>query len=155
VSAQLLMDLERDEGYRAVPYRDSRGIWTFAVGRNLEDRPLTGAEWKTLLDAGEISISISSAGAGRLLAADANAVVIECSHAFPWWPTIGEVRRDALANLAFNIGLTRLLQFRRMLAAIARQDWESAASELLDSDYARQVGQRAVRLAHMLRTGQR
>jgi hypothetical protein len=49
MSDPILAD-ERDEEYRATPYRDSRGLRTFATGRCLETTPLTGAQWKELLD---------------------------------------------------------------------------------------------------------
>ena len=42
--ARLLAATRQDEGYRGQPYKDSRGLWTFANGRCLETHPLTGAE---------------------------------------------------------------------------------------------------------------
>jgi lysozyme len=65
---------------------------------------------------------------------------------------LAELRQRALANLAFNIG-NKVRDFRRMKAAIGDGDWDRAARELENSKYARQVGQRAVRLAQMLRKG--
>lgn len=151
----LVRDLERDEGYRAEPYRDSLGIWTFAIGRNLEANPLTGAEWKALLDAGEITVHISRAGAMRLLGPSVRDIEIRCASIFPWWRECDEVRRDAIANLAYNIGFTRLAGFRHMLAAMQARDYERAADELADSRWYTQVGERGPRLVEQLRTGVR
>lgn len=65
---------------------------------------------------------------------------------------LAELRQRALVNLAFNLG-NRLKEFRRMRFAIQDDDWNRAAKELESSRYARQVGQRAARLAQMFRKG--
>lgn len=153
----LLTDLERDEGYRAAPYPDTASPprWTFGYGRNIEDAPLTGAEWKALLDAKEIAVSISPNGAARLLSNGVTAAQMQCAQTFGWWPDLDEVRREVLVNLTFNMGMQRLVGFRNMLAAVKTGDYGIAAEELLDSTYAKQVGARAQRLANQLRTGVR
>jgi lysozyme len=55
--------------------------------------------------------------------------------------------------MSFNLGQTRLAGFQRLREAVKEQDWEQAAAELLDSKWATQVGQRAVRLAEQMRRG--
>lgn len=151
----LLTELERDEAYRAIPYPDTERIWTFAIGRNLEANPLTGPEWKALLDASEISVSISRAGANRLLLSGSARAQSQCAAAFGWWPGTDEVRRDVLANLCFNMGMQRLVGFKNMLAAMKAGDYEVAAQELEDSHWFEQVGNRGPRLVDQLRTGVR
>lgn len=151
----LVDDLTRDEGYRAAPYKDSLGILTIGCGRNLEANPLTGAEWKALLDANEMMVSISKAGANRLLESGIQAAQVKCAGTFIWWPKLNTVRQDVLTNMVFNIGMARLSCFSKMLAAIARESFDEAADELLDSLYAKQVGVRAQRLSLLLRTGVR
>ncbi|MFQ5421037.1 MAG: hypothetical protein ACE5EY_11830, partial [Anaerolineae bacterium] len=56
-------------------------------------------------------------------------------------------------NMAFNLGRTRLARFGKMWAAIHIGDYALAAEEMLDSRWARQVGERAHRLAEMMRDG--
>ena len=48
--------------------------------------------------------------------------------------------------MCFNLGITRLKKFKNFLGALSKQDWELAATEMMDSRWATQVGQRAVRL---------
>jgi lysozyme len=55
--------------------------------------------------------------------------------------------------MAHNLGQTRLAGFHRLREAVKEQDWEQAAAEMLDSRWAKQVGQRAVRLAEQMRKG--
>lgn len=153
MSERLRADLERDEGFDPEPYKDSLGIWSLGIGRNLEANPLTGAEWKELLDAGEIILSISHPGALRLLRAGAHDAQTQCAITFKWWSALDEVRRDAIANLCFNLGLTRLMGFRKMLEAISARDYNRAAMELQDSRWFTQVGRRGPRLVNQLKTG--
>lgn len=156
MSEQLLPSIELAEGYRAGPYKDTELLWTFATGRCLETNPLTGREWKALLDANELAVSISHAGATRLLKTGVADALIACAFTFRWWADLDEGRRDVIAELAYQLGLTRLMRFRLLLAAMERRDYDSAATELLDSKYAReQVPARALRLANQLRTGVR
>ena len=52
--------------------------------------------------------------------------------------------------MAFNLGVGGLLAFTKMFAALQERDWDRAAAEMLDSRWARQVGDRAVRLAQQM-----
>ena len=61
---------------------------------------------------------------------------------------------DALVNICFNLGLPRFLKFKKALAAAEDQDWELCADEFMDSKWASQVGQRAVELTTIIRTGE-
>lgn len=56
--------------------------------------------------------------------------------------------------MIFNVGKPRLLGFKLMLAAVDSGDYEEAAKQMIESVWARQVGQRAVRLAAMMRSGE-
>ena len=53
----------------------------------------------------------------------------------------------------FNLGLTRLLGFKKFLAALEAEDWDRAAEEMLDSKWAVQVGPRSTRLRDLLLEG--
>ncbi len=64
------------------------------------------------------------------------------------------VRRAVLIDMLFNMGFSRVRGFRRMLAALAVDDYELAADEMLDSKWAIQVGKRAIELSRMMREGE-
>lgn len=128
----LRAQIERDEGLRLKPYRDSVGKLTIGYGRNLDDRGITKDE------------------AALLLAHDLADAWNAVESAFPWARDLSEPRMGVLVNMAF-MGIGRLKGFVKMLAAMEAGDWEAAARELLDSKYAGQVGARADRLAQQLR----
>ena len=64
------------------------------------------------------------------------------------------IRQRVLVDMAFNIGLPRLNKFYRMWSAINEKDFESAAVEMLDSLWARQVKSRSDTLAYAMKHGE-
>jgi lysozyme len=70
-----------------------------------------------------------------------------------WWRGLNDTRQRVLANMCFNLGYPRLSKFKKFLAAAKDQDWETAADEMMDSKWATQVGDRAVRLREKMLNG--
>lgn len=126
-------ELKRDEGLRLKPYLDTEGLWTIGYGRNLSDRGI---------DATEAEI---------LLADDIATVCAELDREFPWWVTRPDDAQRGLVNMAFNLGISRLSGFKRMLACLQAGDYGGASDAALDSTWAKQVGERATRIAHLFR----
>ena len=124
----LKAELILDEGLRLKPYLCPAGKLTIGVGRNLTDRGISHAEGMTMCD-NDIAI-----------------VVDELGHALPWWQALPEGPDRALANMAVNMGVPRLLGFRRMLEALRRGDYTTASREAQNSQWATQVGPRAQRV---------
>ncbi len=127
--------IKRHEGLRLKPYADSLGHLTIGYGRALNITGISKDEAEAMLRS-----DVASAEA-RLLGLE-------------WFRSLDEVRRAALIDMAFNLGWRRLMGFTRFLAAIARGDFRTAASEMLASEWARQVGVRARELARMVLTGE-
>ena len=121
------------EGLRLQPYRCPAGKLTIGVGRNLDDAGIRRDEAMTML---QNDIDYFKIGLSRVV---------------PGFQALSVWRRMALIDMAFNLGLDGLLKFKGLLAAIARGDFRQAAAEMLDSAWAKQVGQRAVTLADMMR----
>ena len=131
---KLMSDLLRDEGKRNKMYLDSLDIPTIGVGHNLQ-------------------VGISDAAVNQILLDDIAIVLSDMDRIIPWYKQLSETRQRVLANMVFNMGITRLIQFRKFLNALQSDAWDLAAEEMLDSKWAQQVGQRAVRLAKMMRQG--
>lgn len=129
--SKLLADLRRDEGLRLTPYKDTVGVLTIGYGRNLD------------------YVGISEAEADVMLENDLRRTITDCDRLFPWWRDMPEPAKRALANMCFNLGAGRLSSFKVMLAALKRGDYSGAATAALDSKWAKQVGQRANRVAEL------
>src|SRR4051812_6521259 len=137
-----LASIELDEGFSHAPYKDSLGLWTIGIGRCLETNPLTGAEWKRLLDAGQLAVTISLSGSRSLTASEYDAIVGELSSVLKGWPGFPEVVQDVLTEMAYQMGVEKLTKFRNMLAAAERHDWPMFAHEGRNSLWATQTPKR-------------
>lgn len=128
--------LMAQEGLKLTVYLDSVGIETIGVGRNLRDKGITKDE------------------AIMLLNADIADAIEDVQHLFSCYDTLSEPRRMVLVSMAFNLGRDRLGKFVRFIGAVHRSDWDDAADEMLDSKWAKQVGNRALVLSRMMRHSQ-
>ena len=131
--------LRRHEGVETHAYKCTSGKITVGVGRNID--PSGG-------------LGLSDDEIEYLLENDIARCAKELGNEFPWFSGLDEVRRDAMIDLCFNMGITSLRNFKMANAAMAKDDWQEAANQYLDSKYARDVGRRAVEIAEMIRTGE-
>lgn len=127
--------LRVDEGWRNKPYRDTVGKLTVGCGRNLDDVGLRDDEIAYLLE-NDIRVAEN----------DARTLFVDFEY-------LSDNRKAVLINMALNLGKTRLSGFQRVISAVGQGDWTGAAKEMLQSRWAAQVGQRAQRLANMMREG--
>jgi lysozyme len=120
--------IKKHEGLRLRPYECTAGKLTIGYGRNLEDCGITEQE------------------AMLLLQNDIMRVRAEVVKNFDWYDTMPNRIQSVLINMCFNLGISRLKGFRKFLAALEARDWITAAAEMMDSRWARQVGPRAIEL---------
>ena len=132
----LMTRIKKNEGYSGKPYRCTAGKLTIGYGRNLEDNGITEAE------------------ASFLLFQDLRRAESECVKAFNWFGRLNKARQGVIVEMCFNLGLLRLKTFKNMLRYCKREDFKSAAWEMLDSLWAKQVGERAERLADIMMKGE-
>jgi len=135
---RLVKMLKLHEGVRNHVYVCTAGYETIGVGRNISESGLG-------LTDEEINI---------LLMNDIERVKKELSSSFSWFVDLDEVRQNAIIDMCFNLGLSRLNQFVKALDGMASKDYDKAADEFMDSRWSQQVGQRAVTVTEMIRTGE-
>lgn len=132
---RLSKQLEIDEGRRRRLYRDTVGKLTIGVGRNIEDRGLRDDE---------IDLMLSN---------DIDEAVSIARSVIPIFDKLDDVRQEVVANMALNLGQTRLAGFKQFIGALMRFDFQRAATEMMDSKWYEQVGDRGKRLAYAMREG--
>lgn len=132
---EALDQLVQHEGLKLKPYRDTVGKLTIGVGRNLDDMGISIDEAMIMLDN------------------DVTTAENELHSRFPITRNLNGTRYWVLVNMCFNMGAPRLAGFKKMWLAVETQDWPKAAKEMLDSKWARQVGNRANELADLMRNG--
>lgn len=123
-----------DEGRRTHPYIDTVGKITIGVGYNLTDRGLPD----DIIDG--------------FFASDLTTADEVCRQYIHKFDQLTDNRKAALVDMAFDLS-HKIGEFTQMIGALAKGDYSRAAMELLASKFARQVGDRAQRLAKMIREG--
>ena len=134
--ASLEDQLITHEGLELRPYQCTADKLTIGVGRNIEDRGITEDE------------------ARYLLKNDIKIVEDELLSKKPMVAELDAVRQRVLVDMGFNLGIPTLLKFQNMWLAIEQEDFIQASIEMMDSRWARQVGQRAHRLSEAMRIGE-
>lgn len=135
--SKLVEQLRKHEGVRSHAYKCTANMITVGVGRNIDENG---------------GIGLSDDEIDYLLANDIKRCQAELL-AFSWFVDLDSVRQDAMTNLLFNLGMTRLLGFKNALSAMERSDFKTAATEFMDSRWAQQVGYRADEVCEMISTG--
>lgn len=130
--------LKRHEGVKSHAYRCTAGKITVGVGRNIDS------------DGG---LGLSHDEIDYLLDNDIVRCIQELNGVFPWFNHLDTVRSDAIVDICFNLGLPRLMLFQKAIRAMKEGDYEKAADEFYDSKWAKQVGNRAIEVCEMIRTG--
>ncbi len=126
--------IKEHEGLRLKPYQDTVGKLTIGYGRNLDDVGITPPEAEAMLSQ---DIELTD----------------KALQSFEWFAELNDVRKAVVVDMAFNLGMTKFMQFKKMLVALQQLDYQEAAHEMLDSKWAGQVGRRALTLAKAMERG--
>ena len=115
-------------------YLDSKGIPSIGIGHNLRDNPL------------------SDAAVNQIFADDVATLEGEVRKLFTF-DELTDNRKAVVLNMMFNMGYWTFSTFKHTIGLVNSGDYEGAAAAMLDSLWAGQVGDRAVRLAQLMKEG--
>jgi len=155
---RLTRNIARHEGSRNRAYNDTEGNRTVGVGFNM-DRPsarqaieAVGADFDAVYRGTQ---ALTDAQIESLLQEDIATAIDDASGFLPNMQAHPAPVQEAVVNMAFNLGGPRLNQFNQTRRALQNFDYNAAANEMLDSRWARQVGNRANELADTVRSAVR
>ena len=122
--------IKQDEGLKLETYVDTTGHLTVGWGRNLQNG--------IRLDEAELMFQND-------LAQTVNELLQQ-----PWYGSLPHNVQTALINMNFNLGITKLLEFKDMITALEHKNYRAAAQAALNSLWAKQVPNRAKEIAVMI-----
>lgn len=122
-----------DEGLKFKPYYCTAGKLSIGYGHNLDDVGISQKIADIML---EEDLQIAQKTCGKIF-----------GNLFLSW---SENQRLGWINLAFNLGQSRLLQFKSTIRAARINDWAEVEKGLRASLWFRQVGKRAERVISMI-----
>ena len=140
----LRKQLEIDEGIKHDIYLDHLGLPTFGIGHLITgDDPESGQE---------VGTAGSDERVRQAFEADVVSVIEDCNKLYNDFDELPEEVQQIIANMMFNMGLTRLRKFKGMKRGVDSRNWNQAADEMVDSRWYRQVTNRANRLVKRMRS---
>ena len=134
--------LKIDEGVVYEIYNDHLGYATFGIGHLvLETDPEHGQT---------VGTPVSEERVNECFKKDVQTVIEDCKKLHDGWDGYPQEVKQVIANMMFNMGLTRLSKFKNHNAALQSGNWKEAAKEGRDSRWYKQVTNRAERLMKRL-----
>ena len=139
---KLQEQLKIDEGIKYEVYEDHLGYSTFGIGHLIT----TADEeygWP-------VGTKVTPERVNEVFQTDVQTYIKETQKVFPDLINKPDLIQIVLVNMCFNLGAPRLRKFKKFIAAIEAQEWLEAALEMMDSQWAKQVGPRAERLKQVV-----
>ena len=140
---KLREELEAEEGVKYEIYNDHLGYATFGIGHLILDSdPEQGSQ---------VGTPVSESRVAEAFESDIVQVLSDCETLYPDFESLPEDAQRIIANMMFNMGRPRLSKFKGMKRGVDAQDWNAAADEMIDSNWYKQVTNRADRLVNRMR----
>ena len=118
-----------NEGFRSKPYQCSEDVWT--IGH--------GITWITE----EESLHIL---AGRI-----SELHLKLGEKLDWYDNVPPEIQGVVIEMCYQMGFTGFTKFKKAISNMIDKNWKGAATEMLDSLWAKQTSNRANRLADIVR----
>lgn len=135
--------LKFEEGYRAKPYLCSEGYPTIGIGTKIGPK---GA------DISLYQLEVDEKIAGLFLEKELKSKLSELMK-MQWYLDLNSDRQEIIQSMAYQLGVSGVLKFKKMIAAAKAGLFDEMADESLDSLWAKQTPERALRHSIVLRTG--
>ena len=140
---KLREELERDEGIVYEIYNDHLGYATFGIGHLVKKFDDEYGQ--------SLGTPVSSERVAEAFESDIQSVLRDCNVLYSDFDDLPEEAQQVIANMMFNLGRPRLSKFAGMKRGVDARDWNQAADEMVDSNWYRQVTNRADRLVERVR----
>ena len=138
---QIQEQLIQEEGIRLVIYKDTKGYLTGGVGHRIFDEDLHENDY--------VSLSMVA----DWLNEDLLNTMQGLERNIPFYRELDDKRQYVLISMCFNLGISGLMKFKKMLLALEQKNYELAAQEMKNSLWHNQVKSRALKLENIMRKG--
>lgn len=125
------------EGCRLKPYKCPAGKLTIGYGRNLDDVGISQAEADMMFERDFAKAEADVRDICKEFGINVDDLI--------------EQRFYVLTDMCFNLGKGGLKKFKKLFSALKKGLYDDAANAMLDSLWAKQVGNRATKLAVLMR----
>ncbi|PAF49274.1 hypothetical protein BKH41_03785 [Helicobacter sp. 12S02232-10] len=146
ISEEVLEMIKKHEGYRGQVYLDTASIETIGYGRNLKQYPLSEEEQRNI----KLNFGVYGKKEAQEWLKNHLEELYNELYQYRWFKNLDATRQSIILDMAYNLGIPRLLLFKKMILALNSKDYSNASREMLNSSWAMQVKDRAKRLSQLM-----
>lgn len=150
ISEEVLEMIKRHEGYRGQVYLDTASIETIGYGRNLKQYPLNEEEQRNI----RMNLGVYGKKEAEVWLKNHLETLYDELSKYQWFNKLDPTRQSIILDMAYNLGIPRLLLFKKMILALNSKDYTNASYEMLNSAWAMQTKDRAKRLSQLMKEHQ-
>ena len=129
----LIEDIKESEGFRDKVYKDTLGIDTIGYGFAIKDLVLE----EDICDI--------------ILARKVEKLVVKVNDKFPFLQGIPVDKAEIVIEMCYQMGVTGVSKFKKMIKHLENGNFEKASVEMLDSKWAKQTPNRALKLSNRMK----
>lgn len=126
--------IKHHEGFRSKVYKCTEGFDTIGYGFAIKD------------------LEMSEDIAEQILMEKLLILLKRVKTRFPWIEESPYEVQGVLIEMAYQMGVSGVSKFKKTLAHMKKEEWSSAADEMLDSRWYRQTPNRAKELSEIIRS---
>ena len=129
----LVESIKEGEGYRAKVYKCTEDYDTIGYGFAIKDLELDEEVCDLILDK------------------KLDKLIDATNKKFPFLRELPQDKCEVVFEMVYQLGLTGVSKFKKMLKALERKDYDKASAEMLDSLWAKQTPNRAIKLSNQMK----
>lgn len=126
----------KNEGYSNTFYLDTKGNVTGGYGYNVSARGIP-ADWIPYIKDQLKAIKLPDELMENVFKSDLLYFWAKLSDSFSWFDSLSSARKMVLIDMCYNNGWNSFNGFKNMLSALREKNYDLAAKEILNSEYAR------------------
>ena len=129
----LIESIKQGEGYRAKVYKCTEGYDTIGYGFAIKDLELDEEVCDLILDK------------------KLDKLIDVTNNKFPFLRELPQDKCEVVYEMVYQLGLNGVSKFKKMLKALEREEYNKESAEMLDSLWAKQTPNRALKLSNQMK----
>ena len=129
----LIENIKESEGFVEHVYDDSLGIPTIGYGFGIKD------------------LILDEDIASEILLRKVKALAQRVTNKFDWFNTANDDIKEVVIEMCYQLGLGGFSKFKKTISYLESKNYESASVEMLDSKWAKQTPNRAIKLSKIVK----
>ncbi len=132
---KLLKSIKINEGFEPRVYKDTLGIDTIGYGFAIKD------------------LYIDEDIAEQILEKKVNKLLKEVDSRFDWFKFMPDGIKEVVVEMCYQLGVNGFSKFKKTIKLLSNRNFAKASTEMLDSLWAKQTPNRALKLSNIVKEG--